>query len=60
MKKLTLLGILLYYTTDIWTQTYQTDSLAARVERFGTGLPQEKVHLHDRQHLLLRGRYRLV
>ena len=46
MKKLTLLGILLYYTTDIWTQTYQTDSLAARVERFGTGLPQEKVHLH--------------
>ena len=46
MKKLTLLGILLYYTTDIWTQTYQTDTLAARVERFGTGLPQEKVYLH--------------
>lgn len=46
MKKLTLLGILLYYTTDIWTQTHQTDTLAARVERFGTGLPQEKVYLH--------------
>lgn len=27
-------------------QTYGTDSLAARVERFGTGLPQEKVYLH--------------
>lgn len=46
MKKLTLLGILLYYTTDIWTQTYQTDPLAARVERFATSLPQEKVYLH--------------
>ena len=43
MKKLTLLGILLYYTTDIWTQTYQTDTLAARVERFGPAYRRKSV-----------------
>ena len=28
------------------SQTLTVDSLAARVARFGTGLPQEKVYLH--------------
>ena len=46
MKKLIILGILTYYVMPIIAQTFNIKTLATRVERFGTGLPQEKVYLH--------------
>ena len=50
MKKLALSLLLCCTTMGIIAQSHKeimsVDSLAARVERFGTGLPQEKVYLH--------------
>lgn len=55
MKKLTLLGILLYYTTDIPNRLPRRPRGTLR-HRPATG----KSVPPYRQHLLLRGRYRLV
>lgn len=50
MKRITLFYALVCTVWNISAQSHKdiasVDSLAARVERFGTGLPQEKVYLH--------------
>lgn len=49
MKKRTLIVlhyIIQFSIAQISASNVYVDSLAARVERFGTGLPQEKVYLH--------------
>lgn len=50
MKRITLFYVLVCTVWNISAQSHKdiapVDSLAARVERFGTGLPQEKVYLH--------------
>ena len=47
MKKIIFILLLINpFTTKALIIQQNTDSLAARVERFGTGLPQEKVYLH--------------
>ena len=50
MKRITLFYALVYTVWNISAQSHKdiasVDSLATRVERFGTGLPQEKVYLH--------------
>lgn len=50
MKRITLFYALVCIVWNISAQSHKdiasVDSLATRVERFGTGLPQEKVYLH--------------
>lgn len=50
MKRITLFYALVCTVWNISAQSHKdiasVDSLATRVERFGTGLPQEKVYLH--------------
>lgn len=50
MKRITLFYALVCTVWNISAQSHKdiasVDSLAARVERFGTGLPQEKAYLH--------------
>ena len=50
MKRITLFYALVCIVWNISAQSHKdiasVDSLAARVKRFGTGLPQEKVYLH--------------
>ena len=47
MKKIIFILLLINpFTTKALIIQQNTDSLAARVKRFGTGLPQEKVYLH--------------
>lgn len=50
MKRITLFYVLVCTVWNISAQSHKdiapVDSLAARVERFGTGLPQEKAYLH--------------
>ena len=50
MKRIILFYALVCTVWSISAQSHKdiasVDSLAARVERFGTGLPQEKVYLH--------------